>query len=463
MSLETKNGNGQDLAAEGGPVTTDLVRDCQECIERGDRKKLLVLAKELHSADLGALFELLDPQDRIDLAEAIKNVLDPEVLTELEGQAFDDVIGVLKPTELADAISELDTDDAVYVLEEIEDQEEQQKLLKKIPPKDRVVIEESLNYPEDSAGRLMQRDFVAVPPHWSVGQTIDFMRKEKNLPDDFFEIFVVDPKHKPIGTVPLSRLMRTKRPVEIDKIMQSEQTLIPVDVDQEEVAYTFRQYNLVSAAVIDADGRLVGMITSDDIMDVIDEEAEEDILALAGVREGDVNVSIREITQTRFVWLVVNLGTAILASYVISFFEVSIEKLVALAVLMPIVASMGGNAGSQTMTVAVRAIAMRELTGTNLKRVLINEVLGSLVNGVLLAVLSGAVALLWFQRLDLGLVIGAAMVINIVVAGLSGLLIPMALVKMDIDPAVASSIFVTTITDVIGFFAFLGLAALFLI
>jgi len=463
MSQETLKDEILETGVEAGHPSTDLVRECEDCIERGDQVRLLELARDLHSADLGALFELLDRQDRVDLAEAIKKELDPEVLTELEGEAFDDVVGVMEPKQLAEALTELDTNDAVYILEELDDEEAQQQVLKKVAAEERVAIEESLNYPEDSAGRLMQRELVAVPPGWTVGQTIDFMREESALPGQFYEIFVVDPRHRPVGTIPLSRLMQTKRPAKVSEIMNEEQALIPVDEDQEKTAYRFRQYNLISAAVVDAAGRLVGVITVDDIVDVIDEEAEEDILALAGVKEGDVNVSVRDITKTRFVWLVINLFTAILASYVISFFEASIEKLVALAVLMPIVASMGGNAGSQTMTIAVRAIAMHELTPANMMRVMGKEILGGLANGVLLALLMGVLAALWFNSTHLGIVIGVAMIINLVVAGSSGVLIPMTLQRFNIDPAVASSVVVTTLTDVIGFLAFLGLAAIYLL
>ncbi|MEE8294395.1 MAG: magnesium transporter [Sphingomonadales bacterium] len=462
MSLKTEHTDLNDGTLESGPITTDLVRECQDCIERGDNDHLLDLAKELHSADLGALFELLNKQDRVDLAEVIKGVLDPEVLTELEGEAFVDVIGVMEPEEVAEALSELETDDAVQVLEEMDDEAEQREVLSQIPAEERVAIEESMGYPEDSAGRLMQRKLVAVPPNWTVGQTLDFMRKEKELPDQFYEIFVVDPKHKPIGTMPLGRMMQADRAVRVSNIMNQEQTLIPVGEDQEETAYRFRQYDLISAAVVDTNGRLVGVITVDDIVDVIDEEAEEDILALAGVKEGDVNVSVRDITKTRFKWLLINLFTAIAASGVIVLFEASIEKLVALAVLMPIVASMGGNAGAQTMTIAVRAIAMHELTSANIVRVLTKEVLGSLVNGALLAVLIGFLSAWWFENTQLGMVIAAAMVINIFMAAFSGILIPVALDRAKIDPAVASTVVVTTITDVLGFFAFLGLAAFFL-
>lgn len=462
MAEEKLHKDQLETGVEGGHPSLDLVRDCQDCIERGDKERLLKLSKDLHSADLGALFELLDKQDRVDLAEAIKGEFDPAVLTELEGAAFEDVVSVMEPKELAEAVSQLETDDAVYVLEEMDDVEEQQQVLKEVSPEDRLAIEKSLSYPEDSAGRLMQRDLVAVPEHWTVSKTLEYLQKTKDLPENFYEIFVVNPKHQPIGTMPLSRVIKTKPTIRVADIMKLEQTLIPVEEDQEVAANRFRQYNLISAAVVDAGGRLVGVITVDDIVDVIDEEAEEDILALAGVREGDVNVSVRDITKTRSVWLVINLGTAILASYFISLFEGSIEKLVALAILMPIVASMGGNAGSQVMTVAVRALAMNELTTANLLRVLKKEALGGIVNGVLLAFLAGGLAALWFSSRDLGLVIGAAMVINIFIAALAGILIPVALERYKIDPAVASSILVTTITDIVGFVAFLGLAAWFL-
>ncbi len=309
----------------------------------------------------------------------------------------------------------------------------------------------------------MQRDLIAVPPFWTIGQTLEYLRDEADLPEDFWEIFIVDPHFKPVGTMPLSWAMRARPEVRTEEIMMVEQTLIPVDMDQEEVAHQFRQYNLVSAAVVDGDGRLAGMITVDDIVDVIEEEAEEDILALAGVSEGDINISALAITRKRFSWLLLNLGTAILASIVISRFGATIEQIVALAVLMPIVASMGGNAGTQTMTVAVRALATRELSSANALRVANKELLASLISGALLALVMGVVALVWFDSLALGAVIAAAMIINLFVAGLAGIAVPVVLDKLDIDPAVASSVFVTTITDVVGFSVFLGLGAWFLI
>jgi magnesium transporter len=451
----------EDLSAED-EAHEALLRDIVEAVDNGREARVRALVQPLHSADLADLIGLMDAHHRVALVEILRADLDPEVLSELEGAAFDQVIGVLEPGEIASAICKLETDDAVDVLEEL-DEIEQQQVLEQVPGEERVAIEEGLAYPEDSAGRLMQHDLVAVPPFWSVGQTLEYMQEQEDLPNDFWEIFVVDPHHKPIGTMPLSWAMRAKSDQKMSDIMTNEQTLIPVALDQEEVAHLFRQYNLVSAAVVDKNERLVGMITVDDIVDVIDEEAGEDILALAGVSEGDVNISVGSISRTRFGWLLLNLLTAILASAVIAMFGASIEKMVALAVLMPIVASMGGNAATQTMTVAVRALAARELTSVNTFRVLGKELAVSLMNGTVLAAIMGGIAALWFSNPPLGVIIAAAMIINMIVASLSGILVPVALERLDIDPAVASTVFVTTITDVIGFLAFLGLAALFLL
>ncbi|MEE8622288.1 MAG: magnesium transporter, partial [Alphaproteobacteria bacterium] len=329
------------------------------------------------------------------------------------------------------------------------------------------LLEEGLSWPEDSAGRLMQSELVAVPSFWTVGETIDFLRQaaerdSEELPEEFYDIFVVDPKHKPVGTIPLSRLLRTKRPVKLSDLMMPDMRLVPVEMDQEAVAFLFRRYDLASAPVVDEAGRLVGVITVDDVLDVIDEEAEEDIMRLGGVVETDLYRAVLDTTKSRFSWLVVNLATAIVASIVIGFFEVTIRQIVALAVLMPIVASMGGNAGTQTLTVAVRALAMKELTASNTLRAVGKEVLVGGFNGVLFAVLMGIVAWLWFASPAIGLVIAAAMVINLLVAGLAGVAIPLGLERTGVDPAVASGVVLTTVTDVVGFLAFLGLAALFL-
>jgi magnesium transporter len=357
----------------------------------------------------------------------------------------------------------LDSDDAVQVIEEL-DEDEQKQLLEAIPAGERTLIEASLAYPEDSAGRLMQRELVAVPTYWTVGETIDFMRRSAEraddaMPDIFYDIFVVDPTHKPVGSIPLSRLLRTTRPIPVTDIMESEMKLIPAVMDQEEVAFLFRRRDLVSAPVVDDGGRLVGAITVDDVVDVIDEEHEEDIMRLGGVSEDDLYDAAVKTTRSRFLWLLVNLCTAILASVVIGYFEGTIDQIVALAVLMPIVASMGGNAGTQTMTVAVRALAMKELTPTNAMRVIGKELLVGGINGVLFALLTGAVAWFWFGSAIIGLVIALAMIVNLVVAGLAGTTIPLMLERSGIDPAVASSVLLTTITDVVGFAAFLGLAA----
>lgn len=453
--------------AENGYVSEShqigLVKSLVGAVNAGDHKVATKLVENLHSADLADVFELLSINDRKELTHLLRDTLDPDILSELEGRAFDDVISVLDSDEIAEAITSLDTDDAVYVLEEMGGGKQQQEVLDNIAVDDRAHIEKAFSYPEDSAGRLMQRDFIAVPSYWNVGQTIDFLRTEDGLNKDFWEVFVVDPQYHPVGTMPLSWLLRSPPALEMSKAMMVEQTLIPVAMDQEEVAFRFRQYNLVSAAVVDDAGRLVGMITIDDIVDVMEEEAEEDILALAGVREGDVNISIFEIARTRFAWLAVNLGTAIIASVVIAQFGASIEKLVALAILMPIVASMGGNAGTQTMAVTVRALASKEITSANAYRIVSKEFFVSILNGVVFALIMGIFAGLWFASQQLGLVIAAAMVINMVVAGLSGILIPLGLDRLSIDPAVSSSVFVTTITDVIGFLAFLGLAAIYLV
>jgi magnesium transporter len=309
----------------------------------------------------------------------------------------------------------------------------------------------------------MQRELLAVPSNWTVGETIDYMRAAKDLPDDFYDLYIVDPKHQPIGYVPLSRAMRTRRPVKLTDIMNDDMKIVPVAMDQEEVAYLFRQYGLVSAPVVDDAGRLVGVVTVDDVVHIIDEEAEEDLLKLAGVQETDLYSAVLDTTKARFGWLLINLFTAVAASLVIAQFENTLERIVALAVLMPIVASMGGNAGTQTLTVAVRAIAMRDLSTRNALRFVGKEIIVGLTNGLIFAVLAGMMAWIWFDAPMIGVIIAAAMVINLVVAALSGALVPLGLEKIGVDPAVASSVVLTTLTDVIGFFAFLGLATLFLL
>ncbi len=397
------------------------------------------------------------------VVDGLWSVIDSDVLTYLDAAVREEVIDLLGPKELARAVSELDSDDAVEVFEDL-DEEAQHRILSRLPRAYRTLLEESLTYPEDSAGRLMQREMVVIPSAWSVGETIDYMRESEDLPDDFYDLFIVNPKHKPIGFVPLSRVLRTKRPVRLTEIMDTDLRPIPLTMNQEDVAYAFRQYGLVSAPVLDDAGRLVGVITVDDVVHVIDEEAEEDIMKLGGVGEsGDLYTAYWPTVRARSAWLVVNLMTAIVASLVIGLFQGTIERVVALAVLMPIVASMGGNAGTQTLTVAVRALAMKDLTSANAWRFINKELLVGVFNGVLFALVTGAVAWAWFDQPQIGLVIGAAMIVNMIVAGLSGALIPMGLERLGVDPAIASSVFLTTVTDVIGFFAFLGLAAAFLL
>ncbi len=438
-----------------------------DAMEAGDTERLREFVEELHYADFADLLERLSLDDRTRLIEITRDIFDPEVLSELDDTVRETVLEALGVQHAADAISELDSDDALMVFEEL-DEDRQKELLEQIPDEDRTFIEEGLSYPEDSAGRLMQREVVTVPNHWNVGQCIDYMRRkadtgEDELPSIFYDIFVIDARRHPVGAVSLSALLRSRRPVPVAEVMEEEMHEIAVETDQEDVAFLFRQRDLVSAPVIDADGRLVGAITIDDVVDVIHEEHEEDIMRMGGVIEDDLYHASVSTARTRFSWLVVNLLTAILASMVIGIFDATIEQVVALAVLMPIVASMGGNAGTQTLTVTVRALATKELTGANAYRVITKEVIVGCFNGIAFAVLSGVVAWLWFQSPTLGGVIAAAMVINMVVAGLAGTTIPIMLDKAGADPAIASSVFLTTITDVVGFFAFLGLAALVLL
>ena len=425
------------------------------------------LIEPLHYADVADLLERLDAEDRARLVEIIRIDFDAAILSELDETVRDQIIDLLGLDEVAVAVSDLDTDDAVTVLEEL-DEAEQRQVLNSIPAAERTVIEEGLAYPKDSAGRLMQREFVSVPEGWTVGETIDYMRasvdsKDNNLPDYFYSIFVVDPDHKPVGKVMLDQLLRTRRPVKMTEIVEPEKKVVAVTMDQEDVAFLFRQRDLVSAPVVDELGRLVGVVTIDDIVDVIDEEHEEDIMYLAGIGEDDLYDAAIDTTRARFSWLAVNLLTAIVASLVISLFDATIDQLVALAILMPIVASMGGNAGTQTLTVTVRALAMKELTATNAARVIGKEILVGAINGVLFAVFAGVIVWVWFGSQVLGLVIGLAMVVNMTVAGLAGTTIPLMLEHARIDPAIASSVFLTTVTDVVGFFVFLGLAAIILL
>jgi magnesium transporter len=439
-------------------LSSDFVRSVMAALDERDRARVRHLIAPLHPADAADLIQRLNDEERHVLVEALHPEIDPKVLSELDETVRDAVIEQLGTDEVAAAVTELDTDDAVDLIEDL-DAEVQQEVLKAIPAVERVMLETGLAYPEDSAGRLMQRELVAVPAFWTVGEVIDYLRTAEDLPNDFYDLFIVDPRHRPVGKIPLSRVLRTKRPVAVGDIMLAQFITVPVDMDQEEVAFLFRQRDLVSAPVVEADGRLMGVITVDDVVDVIDEEAEEDIMHLGGVTGDDLYRAALATTRSRFSWLLVNLFTAIVASIVIFQFKDTIEKIVALAVLMPIVASMGGNAGTQTLTVSVRALATKELTPTNALRIVGKELLVGSFNGILFAILAGVIAWLWFGDMALGLVIAAAMIINLVVAGFAGTVIPIGLARTGIDPAIASTVFLTTITDVIGFLAFLGLAA----
>jgi magnesium transporter len=432
-------------------------------VDRDDRPALMDLLEDLHAADIADLLEQVNTQDRAGLIRLYGRAFDGEILSELDESIREEVIAILNPTVLADAVRELETDDVVDLLEDLEEPQ-QEAILDALEDSDRVAVEQSLSFPENSAGRLMQREVVMAPEHWNVGQAIDYMREADHLPEQFYHVVLVDPRLHPVGNVTLGRIMGTKREVPLLDLLEETFQVIPADQDEEDVAYAFNQYHLISAPVVDGEGRLAGVITIDDAMAVLDEGHEEDILRLAGVgEESSLADRVIETTKRRFPWLAVNLVTAILASTVIAQFEATIANFVALAVLMPIVASMGGNAGTQSLTVAVRAMATRDLTGANVWRVIRREVLVGLVNGLIFAVVMGIIGMIWFGSPGLGAVIAAAMVINLVVAGLAGTVIPVLLEKAGVDPALASGAFVTTVTDVVGFLAFLGLAASFLL
>jgi magnesium transporter len=443
-------------------LSDEEVRRVREALEAGRTSEIEEIAEELHAADLADLIERLDGEERRQVVGLVRDILDPETLAYLDETVREEVIDILGPKEVAQAITELDTDDAVELLEDLSD-EDKQRILSSLPPAERAILVEGLTFPEESAGRLMQREVATVPTSWTVGDTIDYMRASGHLPDDFYELFVVDPTHKPVGSLPLSRLLRSKRPTKITDIMDPEVDVIPVETDREEVAHLFRQYGLVSAPVVDEHGRLIGAITVDDVVDVIDEEAEEDLMAIARVGESDFHVPAHQTALRRIKWLVVTLVNTVLAASVISRFEATIEQLVALAVLMPIVAAMGGNAGMQVVTVAVRALATRDLSQANAVRVLGKEMGVALINSLVFALIMGAVAWAWFGRWDLALVLSGAMVFNMVWAGFAGIAIPLTLERFGVDPAVAAGPFLTTTTDVLGFFVFLGLATLFLV
>jgi magnesium transporter len=437
----------------------DFVEKVLDAVDDGDDETARNLVAPLHPADVADLIEAAARDEREGLVKALAGIVSPDVLAEMNDWVREDLLDEMEPQQVADIAGQLETDDAVALIEDL-DRDDRQAVLERMEPDDRAAVEEALGYPEESAGRLMQRDLCAVPEHWDVGQVIDYLRSTEDLPDDFWEVFVVSPDHHPVGTCKLSLILRMPRTTAVGDIMQREQTLIPVDMDQEDVALRFQKYALVSAAVVDDEGRLVGMITVDDVVHIIQEEAGEDVLLLSGAGEGDINEPVPLTIRRRLFWLVINLGTAIIAASVVSLFQGEIGKYAVLAVLMPIVAGMGGNAGTQTLAVAVRAIATNELTETNTLRAFGRELTIALANGLSLGFLVGVGVTLIFHNPLLGGVMAAAMVINNLAAGLGGILVPVTLERLDIDPAVSSAVFVTTITDVTGFFSFLGLAAL---
>lgn len=442
---------------EENRLSADFVRQVLDAVEEGNREEAYRLAEPLHAADIADLFELTAAEDRGALAVALGDLLSADVLAEINDWVREDIIDALQPAQVADLAGQLDTDDAVAIIEDLEE-DDQQAVLAILDPEDRAAIEDALSYPEESAGRIMQRELVAVPEHITVGQLIDYLRENPDLTTEFWEIFVVDPAHRPIGTCQLSWILRTPRNIAISDVMKREQRLIPVDMDQEEVALQFQKYALISAAVVDDAGRLVGVITADDVVHIVQEEAGEDILRLSGAGEGDINEPIADSYRARVRWLIANLATATVGSSIIWFFGGAIETMVALAILMPMVASLGGNAGTQTLAVTVRALATNQLTESNTVRSIWREIRVALLIGATVALVAGVLTGLVFQNWLLAAVIGSAILFNILIAGLSGVVIPIVLDRLDQDPAVSSSIFVTMITDSMGFLIFLGLA-----
>ncbi len=435
----------------------EFVERVLDAVEAGDDETARRLVEPLHPADVADLIELARADEREGLVKALAGIVSPDVLAEMNDFVREDLLDEMEPQQLADIAGQLDTDDAVALIEDLDD-EDQQAVLQAMEPDDRAAVEEALSYPEESAGRLMQRDVCAVPEHWKIGQVIEYLRATKELPTDFWEVFVVNAAHHPVGTCKLSQILRMPRSVPVSSIMQREQTLIPVDMDQEDVALRFQKYALVSAAVVDGAGRLVGMITVDDVVHIISEEAGEDALLLSGVDEGDINEPVVDSYKSRVRWLIANLMTALVAAFIIRSFEESIERLAILAALMPIVAGVGGNAGTQTLAVTVRAIATNQLTSSNHWRAVWREIRVAVLNGLTIAFLIGIGVSLVLGSTELGLVIAAAMLTNIIIAGLAGVMVPLTLERFEADPAVASSVFVTMVTDSMGFLVFLGLA-----
>jgi magnesium transporter len=444
----------------GGELNPEFLATAADAIEASDSERLQEMVEDFHESDLGDLLEALEPEHRPRLIELLGSAFDFTALTEVDEAVREEILEELETSTVVEGVRDLDSDDAVTILESLPE-EEKAEVLDQLPAMERVALQRSLDYPEDSAGRRMQTEFIAVPPFWTVGQTIDFMRDTADLPDTFYEIFVIDPAGHLLGAVALDRLLRSKRPITIQEIMDDEPDRVEATQHQEDVARLFERYNLVSAAVVDEANRLVGVILVDDIVDVLEEEADADIKQLGGVKpDEELSDTILYIQRSRFPWLFANMCTAFLAAGVIRLFEGSLQRMVALAILMPIVASMGGNAGTQTMTVAVRALATRELGRSNAWRIIIRESAVGLLNGLVFAVILGGLAALWFQSTEIGVVIGLALITVLIFAALGGIFVPLGLNRLGVDPAVSSGPFVTTITDIVGFFSFLGIATL---
>jgi magnesium transporter len=460
-SAETADG-GVDPAAlrdAEGHLNPAWLERLHGHIEGADADDIAELTSDLHASDFGDILEALEGDQRLALVRLLGDKFDYSALTEVDDAVRSELMEQIPNADIARGVADLDSDDAVVILEDM-DAPDREEVLSQLPAFERLSLRRSLDFPEESAGRRMQVDFIAIPPFWTVGQTIDYLRTEDDLPDEFFQIYVVDPSYNLLGVIPLDKFLRAQRQIKIADLMSTAIVQVPAEMDQEEAARLFERYDLVEAPVVDDNKRLVGVLTVDDIVDVIHEEVGEDIRLLAGVGDEEISDNVWNTVRSRTTWLVVNLITAVLASLVIGLFDATIEQMVALAVLMPIVASMGGNAGTQTMTVTVRALATRELDRSRIRRLVVREMTVGLINGGIFAVLIGAITAVRFANLSLGIVIGMAMIVNMIAAGTAGILIPLTLNRFKIDPAIASSVFVTTITDVLGFFAFLGLAGL---
>ena len=453
---------GNNLKEEFTPFDPSLISDVMDALDSSDRSKIILLTKDLSAADIADIINLIPRSEVGNFISFIESDFNPEILSELDENIREEVINLLGHSYVAEVLQKLETDDAVHVIEDLEEGDKK-LILNKIPKIEREELELSLNYPEDSAGRLMSVDFVALNPNINVGEAIDFLRLDNDLPIEFYEIYLIDSSSQPIAAISLSNVIRSSREKSLKSLQSHELITISGEMDRELVAYQFERFDLVSAPVIDEVGKLIGVITADDIVEVLKDEAGEDIKLLGGVGDEDIIDNVIQASKGRFSWLFINLITAILASMVIGLFDGTIEEMVALAILMPIVASMGGNAGTQTLTIAVRSLSTRDLIPLNYKRIINREILVSFLNGVLFALILGILSAFWFGNFALGGVLAIAMVLNMVVAGFAGIIIPLILNKLGIDPALASSVFVTTVTDVVGFFSFLGLAAIFLV